>query len=110
MEQDYKSLLYEKAYKEFSNFYNSLCEMSGADAISHAYEKVIKEDILACMESCNLDTKEAKALCKKKYPLDFVYQEWLSNDTSHMQMLEDTLSDASKIAFQELKISQRDSR
>lgn len=110
MEQDYNTLLYEKAYTEYNNFYDSLCEMSGFEAASHAYEKVIKEDILACMEDCNLDTKEAKALCKKKYPLDYVYQEWLKNDFSHMQMLEDTLSSASLTALKELKISQRDSR
>lgn len=110
MEQDYNVKLYEKAYEEFQGLQNRLCEMTGAQAMEHAYEKVVKEDILACMEMGSLDDRDAKALYKKNYPLDFVYQEWLSNDFGHMGMLADTLASASNIAYKDMKISQRESR
>ncbi len=110
MTQDYNALLYQKAQGELAAFIIGLQHMTGSEAITYAYEKVIKEDIVACLEECKLDNKEAKALYLKRYPLDFVYQEWLDNDYSHMEMLEDTLFSASKSAVKEMKINQRDSR
>ena len=83
---------------------------TGKEAMERAYEKVIKEDFLCCIEEGNLSDKEAKALCQKKYPLDYVYQEWLKTDLSYMDVLRDSLDLASSKAVKEMKMSQRDSR
>ncbi len=56
-----------------------------------------------CFEDIELSSSGAKALFKKKKPLDFVYNEWLSNDFSYMESLRDTIDDSCKIAVRDLK-------
>lgn len=110
MAVDYNALLYEKMQAEYTNFIGELKEMPAAEAIEKAYEKVIKEDLVACVESGDLEPNEAKALYGKKYPLDYCYQEWMKNDYSYMDILQDTIDDASEKAVKEMKDKHRESR
>ena len=85
--------LYEKVSAEYNAFIKGIENMPAAEAIDkHAYEKVIKEDMVSCLESCEMPNGEAKALFKLKDPLDSMYREWLDNDCSHMDMIRDTIS------------------
>ena len=108
--EEINALLYEKMQAEYTEFLNGLKELPADKAIEKAYEKVIKEDLVACVESGDLEPKQAKALYGKKYPLDYCYQEWLRNDYSHMDMLRDTIGDASQKAVREMKSKSRESR
>lgn len=110
MSVDYNALLYEKMQAEYTDFLNRLKEMPIEKVIEHAYEKVFKEDLVSCIECGNLEPNEAKALYLQKYPLDYCYREWLDNDCSYMDMLRDTIDDASKNAVKEMKEKSRESR
>lgn len=108
--KDYNFLLYEKAAIEYSDFIERIKEMEPNEIVNHAYEKVIKEDILATLETKKMEQKESKALYLKKYPLDYIYQEWLSNDYGHMNMIEDTINESADKAVKERKENKRESR
>ncbi len=101
---DYGELLFRKADQEYKQFINELEGLPPKEIIEKSYEKVIKEDILMIFESAELDPNDARALCKKNNILDFVYQEWLDNDCSIMDMLRDTVDECSKIAIKDLRI------
>lgn len=98
--EELNTQLYEKMKTEFDGFLENLKTLTPEEIISHSYEKVMKEDILACFEGENdfLSNKQAKAMLAVKYPLDDLYQEWLGNDYSHMEMLRDTISDRAESA------------
>lgn len=108
--KDYNELLYEKASAEYNDFISNLKGMSPEIIISRAYEKVIKEDILVTLESKDLEQNEAKALYLKKCPIEHIYQEWLSNDLGHMEMIEDTIKECAEKTLKENKIAQKESR
>lgn len=88
------SLLYDKASKEFQKRYDTICDMSGDEAIKNAYEIVFKSDLLLCFEDCDfLEIEQVKDLLKLEDPLGSCYMEWLDNDRSHMEDLRDTISE-----------------
>ena len=103
MRIDFNALLYSKVQKEYDAFVDELAKLPPEEIIKHSYEKVFKEDITMCFEELELEPNEAKALLKKKNPLDFVYQEWLKNDCSYMDVIRDTIDDSCKIAVRDLK-------
>lgn len=72
MAVDYKELLNEKVQDEYESFIAELKGMPSEKVIEHAYEKVIKEDLVICIENGDFSRAEAKALYQKKCPLDFV--------------------------------------
>ena len=78
--------------------------------IELAYELTIKEDLLSIFENTDFSQEEAKALYSQKYPLDSLYQEWLSNDLTYMDQLRETVDDKIKSAVKEMKDKQRESR
>lgn len=110
MSLDYKELLRETVQNEYDSFLAELKKMSAEEVMEHAYEKVIKDDLAVCIENGSFSQSEAKALCRKKYPLDFCYREWLDNDLSHMEMLRDTVSEAAEKAYRDMKAQSRESR
>ena len=57
------------------------------EIIRASYEKVFKEDILAVVESRELEPKYVKALLRENYPLEGCYQRWLEEDVTYMEDL-----------------------
>ena len=107
MAVDYNELLYEKVQAEYDAFIEELKRMTPEQVIDRAYEKVTKENMVMVIQENNLEPSEAKALCREKYPLDRMYQEWLDTDVSEMQMLKDSIDDTAKKAVKE---KQKESR
>ncbi len=107
---DYNELLYEKVQAEYDAFIEELKQMKPEEVIDRAYEKVCKENMVSVIQENNLTPSEAKALCREKYPLDYMYQEWRDADVSEMQMLRDSIDDTAKKAVKEMKDKQRESR
>ena len=98
MNIDYNAVLLEKVQEEYDAFIERLMGMKSEEVISHAYEKVMKEDIVLAIEQECLSQEEASVLCFEKNPLDYVYQEWMEGETSHMEMLRDTVEYAARKA------------
>ena len=103
MQKDYNQLLYDKMQAEYDQFISDLSTKSPNEIIDHSYEKVFKEEILIIWESSNRTSEEAKALYQQKRPLDFLYQEWLHNEYSYMDMVRDTVDDGAKSAVKQMK-------
>ena len=103
MKNDYNQLLYDKMKSEYDEFISDLSTKSPKEIIDHSYEKVFKEEILIICESSDRTQEEAKALYQQKRPLDFLYQEWLHNEYSYMDMVRDTVDDGAKSAVKAMK-------
>ena len=94
-EEQLDNMLYEKMQKEYDSFLEKIKSeqsLKPNQAIESAYEIVYKQDILYCFEDndLNLSYKE------KKRPLEFLYQEWLTTDCTHMQMIRDCIKDSTE--------------
>ncbi len=110
MAVDYNELLYEKVLAEYDAFIEGLKQMTPAQVIDKAYEKVIKEDLVTEIQHGSLERIEAKALFRKKHPLDCMYQEWLDTNVSYTDLLKDFIDDTAKNAVKEMKNRQKESR
>lgn len=110
IKKDYNTLLYDKMKCELDKFIAELKTKSPEQIIELAYELTIKEDLLSIFENTDFSKEEAKALYSQKYPLDSLYQEWLSNDLTYMDQLRETVDDKIKSAVKEMKDKQRESR
>lgn len=108
--KDYNALLYDKMKAELDKFIAELKTKSPEQIIELAYELTIKEDLLSIFENTDFSQEEAKALYSQKYPLDSLYQEWLSNDLTYMDQLRETVDDKIISAVKEMKDKQRESR
>ena len=110
IQKDYNTLLYDKMKSELDKFIAELKTKSPEQIIELAYELTIKEDLLSIFENTDFSQEEAKVLYSQKYPLDSLYQEWLSNDLTYMDQLRETVDDKIKSAVKEMKDKQRESR
>lgn len=89
--------VFEKMQRELDTFIADLKSKPSADILEFAYELVYKEDILQSFDfevtnNYPLTNEQAKALLTMKYPLDYLYQEWLDYDNSALDMLRDSSS------------------
>lgn len=110
IKKDYNTILYDKMKAELDRFIAELKTKTPEQIIELAYELTIKEDLLSIFENTDFTQEEAKALNNQKYPLDSLYQEWLSNDLTYMDQLRETVDDKIKSAVKEMKDKQRESR
>ncbi len=101
--ENLRSLLWEKAAKEQSDYIEKLKQLPPEKIISNAYEKVLRDDILMTFEDDYLSDEQIAELLKLDNPLAACYYEWMETDYSHMEMLRDTIDDYSKILVDENK-------
>ena len=96
MNTDYIELLREKMQNEYDEYSTSLLKFTPQQIMDHSYETAIKLEVLSVIESSPLTQKEAKSLCKLKYPLDEIYHRWLKNDRSIEEPITDTMLDRAR--------------
>ncbi len=97
MKQKLMDALYAKMEREQEAFVAELEASTPKNALDNAYEKVIRDDLLMCMETIELSKSQIMALLTLENPLASIYAEWLDNDCSHMDMLRDTIEDSANI-------------
>lgn len=101
---EYRSAkLYEKASTELSQRLEELQTQTPEKILEAAYEVTLKRDILILFEGDTLDQEQVDVLLTLEHPLDSVYQEWLDNDLSHMDLLRDTMTALIDTEQKELK-------
>ena len=110
MEKDYGKVLYEKCKSELSSFENDLLNMEPKEILNYAYELVMKRDLFDIIENERLSSQKAKALCKLSHPIDACYREWLHNDMSYMDMLQDSIEDAANKELRKMREDKKRSR
>jgi hypothetical protein len=109
-DKNYNELLRKRVLQENREFNEELEKLPAHEALSRAYEKVIKEDLVCSISEGNLTNTEARALLRLKHPLDDLYSEWLHNDMSYNDMLRATIKDRATSAVREMKSQALDDR
>jgi len=100
---NYNTKLYDKMSTELENFISELKNQSPDLIIESAYELVMKEDVLSIFEYTDYSQNEAKALFELPYPLDAIYQAWLKNDLTYMDLLKITIDNRIESALKEIQ-------
>ena len=68
--------LYQTMEREQDKYRKWLVQCPPEEILSHAYEYVVREDILMSMEELNLPDDQAMALLKQRGPLDDVFKDF----------------------------------
>ena len=108
MTKDYNQALYDKMLAAQSKYREWLLEQPPKEILDHAYEYIMREDILCCMEGDHLTDEQAKALLRSPDPLEDVYKDFNKKDASYMDDMVDSLQSCAK-AMQR-KAQERDER
>lgn len=85
--------LYDKMAAEQERFKHNLLGLSTEEALNHAYEYAMRQDILAEMEALELPADQAAALLASPSPLADVYQKWSDVETHHMENIRDVIEE-----------------
>lgn len=104
----YNDKLYKKMKAELDRFISDWKSKPSADTVELAYELTYKEDILNSFDfdwkdRTPIPIEQAKALLAMKYPLDYLYQEWIDYDNSPLDMLRDSNNLAIEKAINHMK-------
>lgn len=91
MSVNYNELLYEKLENEYNIFISHMKLHSPERVVDYAYEITFKKEFLAHFEFSELSQDTAKVLYELKYPLNELYNQWLSNDLSLTDLIEATV-------------------
>ncbi len=91
----YNDKLHKKMQAELDRFIADWKSKPSADTVELAYELTYKEEILNSFDfnwkdRTPIPIEQAKALLAMKYPLDYLYQEWIEYDDSPLNMLRDS--------------------
>lgn len=100
--------VWQKMQAELDSFIEELKTKPPSEIIESAYELIYKQDILQSFDfdvdgNYPLTNEQAKALLSLKYPLDYLYQEWLDYDGSVLDTLRRSNEFAIKKQTQYLK-------
>ena len=83
--------LYEKMSDEQDYYRQWLLSQPPEDILNHAYEYVVREDILMAMETERLTDSQAQALLNSPTPLSDVYRYFERTETDHMNEIRDSI-------------------
>ena len=78
--EELNTALYQKMEREQDKYRKWLVQCPPEEILSHAYEYVVREDILMSMEELNL-----MALLKQRGPLDDVFKDFSKLETDYME-------------------------
>jgi len=79
--------LYLKGKREYQQLLEEIEKLPPKEIINRAYEIVLKQDILMIFNEDDLSQKQIRGLYSLDYPLQAIYDDWLSNDFSYMEDL-----------------------
>lgn len=92
----YIQMLFEKAFAEYEFFLEDLLKLPKEEIVKRCYEKVYKEELVSILEAGSFLEKDAKKIWELDYPLEALYREWLDNEYSCVDDLEQTIQDLIK--------------
>ena len=109
--EELNTKLYEKMFAEQEKYRSWLLTLSSGEMLNHAYEYVMREDILLALEYHDLTDGQAKALLKSLVPLADVFMDWEKRETGHMEDIRETIeSRANAVIRQEYIRTKREER
>lgn len=93
LEQVVRETLYDRLAAEQDKFRNWLQEQPAEDILHHAYEYVIREDILMAFSEGACSVESMGMLLKSHSSLQDLYRCWNKCETNHMQDIRDVIAD-----------------
>lgn len=109
--EELNTKLFEKMFAEQEKYRSWLLTLSSEEMLNHAYEYVMREDILLALEYHDLTDGQAKALLKSPVPLADVFKDWEKRETGHMEDIWETIeSRANAVIRQEYIRTKREER
>ena len=85
--------LYDKMAAEQERFKHGLLGMTAEEALNHAYEYAMREDILMSLEVQDLPAPQAAALLESPCPLADIYKDFRDMETGHMENIRECIED-----------------
>lgn len=89
--QELNTALYEKLFAEQEKFKGWLLTQPPSEILNHAYEYVMREDIVLAMEYHDLTDEQAKALLASPSPLDEIFHDFENIEGDHMDVIQDCI-------------------
>ena len=83
--------LYDKMAAEQEQFKHGLLGMTAEEALNHAYEYAMREDILMSLEVQDLPAPQAAALLESPCPLADIYKDFRDMETGHMDNIRECI-------------------
>ena len=88
-----KDKLIEAMMAEQETFRQYLYSLSAEEALNHAYEYIIREDILYAVDGMELTPQQARNLLSMPSPLDYIYDRYLKYESAYMEEIRKVISD-----------------
>ena len=83
--------LYDKMAAEQERFKHGLLGMTAEEALNHAYEYAMREDILMSLDVQDLPAPQAAALLESPCPLADIYKDFRDMETGHMDNIRECI-------------------
>lgn len=99
--EELNTKLYEKLFAEQEDFKGWLLKQPLEEILKHAYEYVIREDIVIEMECHDLTDDEARALLADEKPLQSIYNIYEDLEGGHMDEIRDCIESRAKTCIEE---------
>lgn len=101
--EELNTKVYEKAFAEQEKFRKWLLSQPPEEILHHAYEYVLREDILLSLEYNDLKDGEAKALLKSEDILSDVFKDFEKKETGYMEDVWETVKSRANILMERQK-------
>ncbi len=109
--EELNTRLYEKMFAEQEVYRRWLLSQSPEETLNHAYEYVMREDILLSVEDNDLSDRQCRVLLRSPSPLADIFKDWEKRETGHMEDIRETIeSHANKIIREEFTRFKREDR
>ena len=89
--EELNTALYEKLFAEQEKFKGWLLTQPPSEILNHAYEYVMREDIVLAMEYHDLSDEQAKALIDSPSPLADIFHDFEKIEGDHMNTVRDCI-------------------
>lgn len=99
--EELNTKVYEKLFDEQQEYKGWLLTQSPEEILNHAYEYVIREDIVIEMEYHDLTDEQAKALLTDDKPLQSIYNIYEDLEGGHMDEIRDCIESRAKTCIEE---------
>lgn len=99
--EELNTALYEKMAAEQNTYRDWLKGQSTEEALNHAFEYTVREDVLMAMEFAELPEEQARALLASETPLADVFKEYQNMETHHMDDIRDCIDNRANYVIQQ---------
>lgn len=99
--EELNTKVYEKLFDEQQEYKGWLLTQSPEEILNHAYEYVIREDIVIEMECHDLTDAEAKALLADDKPLQAIFSVYENTEGGHMDEIRNCIESRAKTCIEE---------